>query len=474
MKKKIWALLLAFNFVTGALISQNVFAEPVTLPYRADFTSGIGSEWQIKTYHSGLWAAIDGKLQFGQSNQTSHITIENSVPNKYEFNAVFTPKEFGSGAQLFIVSEFTDENNYNFCSISQGGQCKIGSVKGGQWSRYYFINNDTDHPGIGSLSKGTSYKLTVMAVNHVKEFYVNDKLICAATFEEPLNTSGRIGFRISNLQAEIKDVTLNECNDIIIDNTFSTDKYSSVGTFNKTGDGWGHNITSKFYGSYPENGEAVYLSASPGDSAVWTPNIPTSGRYDIYMIWPSRSDGDTAASIKISNGASEYTTQADQSKNGLTWNKLGTYNLYQGTGNSVSISFVDSKLTFADAVKFVYVGELENPVTITSSCTDKSGNSVTSQSDIRANDTLTFNVSGRKDPEKVKADDAIYLIAVYDGSRIFDLGIGKIKFDAENKFENLSISVNTPADVSKCSIKAFVWNNMTNMIPIAEKLNAIQ
>lgn len=468
MKKKIWALLLTFNFVTGALISQSVFAEPVTLPYRADFTSGIGSEWQATD--NTVWAASDGKLQYTSSNKTSNITVDNPVPNQYEFNAVYTPTELGTDCLFLVISEFKDYKNFNFCSIDKWGNCRIGYRKDSE-SDVYYAKGQYAIPSFGVNNK---YSLKVKAVNHVKEFYVNDKLICAATFEEPANTVGGIGFRIRNIKAELTDVSLNKCNDIIIDNTFSTEKYSSVGTFNKEGS-WGSNISNGYYGSNLSGGEGVYLSTSSNDnSAVWTPNIPVSGRYDIYMIWPSRSDGDTAANIKISNGASEYNTQADQSKNGLTWNKLGTYNLYQGTGNSVSIYSVNSKLTLADAVKFVYVGELENPVTITSSCTDKSGNSVTSQSDIPASDTLTFNVSGRKDPEKVKAADAIYLIAVYDGSKIFDLGIGKITFDTENKFENLSISVNTPADVSKCSIKAFVWNNMTNMIPIVEKLNAIQ
>ena len=99
-----------------------------------------------------------------------------------------------------------------------------------------------------------------------------------------------------------------------------------------------------------------------GATATYIPDIPRTGRYEVYSWWTQGKwrQSDTQFIIQHADGID--VVSQNQKSNGGQWNYLGTYDFDEGTGGSVKI--VDSHtakhdwgIVIADAVMFKPVSE---------------------------------------------------------------------------------------------------------------------
>ncbi|MCE5278144.1 MAG: hypothetical protein ABFD92_04650 [Planctomycetaceae bacterium] len=91
-------------------------------------------------------------------------------------------------------------------------------------------------------------------------------------------------------------------------------------------------------------------------TATFTPNIPVSGEYEVYMWWTASSSRPTnlGVDVKYASGTASHTV--NQQTNGSAWNLLGTYRMDPGTGNSVTLKNAGiNGISTADGVKFVCI-----------------------------------------------------------------------------------------------------------------------
>lgn len=129
---------------------------------------------------------------------------------------------------------------------------------------------------------------------------------------------------------------------IIIDNTDAACSFDVTWTQSTYNTG--------FYGTnYAHDGTTT---ADPAKWAKWTPTIPATGYYNIYMRWPAAANRAKAAPVEIQHGEGTTTVTVDQTINNASWRYLGNFLLMPGTGSYVKISASSEGYTMADAVLF--------------------------------------------------------------------------------------------------------------------------
>ncbi|MFN7141148.1 MAG: family 10 glycosylhydrolase, partial [Limisphaerales bacterium] len=132
--------------------------------------------------------------------------------------------------------------------------------------------------------------------------------------------------------------------EIIIDNPSAT----VVGTWST-----GTSATDKYGSDY-----RFKSGVTPGAYLQYTPNIPSSGAYEVYQWHSQGSNRTTNAPYVINHSGGSATVRVNQQVNGGKWNLLGTYNFAAGTAGYVRIQddFPDTaQVVMADAVRFVKV-----------------------------------------------------------------------------------------------------------------------
>jgi hypothetical protein len=143
-----------------------------------------------------------------------------------------------------------------------------------------------------------------------------------------------------------------------------------------------------------------------GDTAVWTPNITTPGKYKVYVSWTCHQDFQTSnAKYTVYYNGGNQTFSVDQRKlvNGTNcttnyfsgWYLLGTFNFTNGASGYVKLNDTtsDGKNVVADAVKFESIIEY----TITGNWTDSNTWKGSYYIDDAYNGNHTIRVSGAKD-----------------------------------------------------------------------------
>lgn len=117
-------------------------------------------------------------------------------------------------------------------------------------------------------------------------------------------------------------------------------------------------------GGYDNDHRYIRRGASGAtSSATWTPNL-SAGRYDVYVYYPSRANATANAPFTIYHKNGSTAVSVNQTTNTGTWLKIGSNVAFNsGTGGYVRLGIVTGesssrKEVVADAVKFVYVGEL--------------------------------------------------------------------------------------------------------------------
>ncbi|MET0263879.1 MAG: xanthan lyase, partial [Rariglobus sp.] len=89
-------------------------------------------------------------------------------------------------------------------------------------------------------------------------------------------------------------------------------------------------------------------------SVVYAPTLPSSGAYDVYMMFSAGSSRPGNVPVTIAHAGGSKTVIVDQQINNGAWVLLGTYNFNAGTAGTVTISNTGtSGHVIADAVKFV-------------------------------------------------------------------------------------------------------------------------
>jgi len=90
-------------------------------------------------------------------------------------------------------------------------------------------------------------------------------------------------------------------------------------------------------------------------SATYTPTIPTTGSWTVYVWYPTVTKQTTAAQYIIHHAGGDTVISIDQTANRGTWVSLGTFTLNAGTGNYVRVTNYggSSRNVAADAIRFV-------------------------------------------------------------------------------------------------------------------------
>jgi hypothetical protein len=123
-----------------------------------------------------------------------------------------------------------------------------------------------------------------------------------------------------------------------------------------TTDAGGWTTSTARSGSYNGN----YASTEGGSDkwAKWTPTITSAGEYNVYIRYPTGTDGVQYAPIGIyyNGGSNSYTKfRYDQQLSGLNneWLFVGTYYMKEGNDNYVKMTADNTGLYTADAVRFI-------------------------------------------------------------------------------------------------------------------------
>ncbi|MCK5178469.1 MAG: hypothetical protein KAR32_02990, partial [Candidatus Omnitrophica bacterium] len=168
--------------------------------------------------------------------------------------------------------------------------------------------------------------------------------------------------------------------DIIIDNT----QAETVGS-------WGTSTAKSGY--YPPN-YAYNQSGSGADKMRWRPEIIVPGIYKVSYWLPngiSYSPNDAQYTIYYKDGA-QTTRLVNQELPGGHWEELGQHEFAAGTSGYVELTDQnEGSYTFADAVKFEYVGGGTPPPTDTEAPNVPTGLNATAGSDVVID--LTWNAS---------------------------------------------------------------------------------
>jgi hypothetical protein len=98
---------------------------------------------------------------------------------------------------------------------------------------------------------------------------------------------------------------------------------------------------------------------SHSEKAVFTPNLPVSGKYDIFTTWQPNDDLTSQGQAIITHTYGTNTQILDQSLPLDDWYYLGRYSMPKGSSGKVEFNdyscTIPDKIFCADAVKFVYI-----------------------------------------------------------------------------------------------------------------------
>jgi type IV pilus assembly protein PilY1 len=128
--------------------------------------------------------------------------------------------------------------------------------------------------------------------------------------------------------------------DIIIDNRDSG--YTETGSWGESGASGGYKNSSRY-------------TTSSGHYATWTPDLPETGTYKVYVWYPYWSTRDTNAKYVVHHAGGDMVYRLNQQVDYSQWVELGEFSFNQGSSGYVQVVRDGSSTgssTSADAVKF--------------------------------------------------------------------------------------------------------------------------
>jgi len=133
----------------------------------------------------------------------------------------------------------------------------------------------------------------------------------------------------------------------------------SDGWTESTGTGWGRLTTPFATGDAPFSaGHYRVTEPATGRWARWTPNLPTGGRYQIFVSFRPMSDRAPTARYEVRHAGGMTTVVVDQRHHGNTWFPLGEFTFFGGYSvdkGSVTLladTTAGGSYVIADAVRF--------------------------------------------------------------------------------------------------------------------------
>jgi len=100
--------------------------------------------------------------------------------------------------------------------------------------------------------------------------------------------------------------------------------------------------------------DALHSCGNRGDLYRWTPNLPVSGTYDVYLSWNDHNNQSSSVPFTVCHFDGCTTLTFDQKQGGGQWNLHGRYNFTAGTIGDVRVTDQNGRAS-ADAVGFVPV-----------------------------------------------------------------------------------------------------------------------
>lgn len=141
--------------------------------------------------------------------------------------------------------------------------------------------------------------------------------------------------------------------DLILDNTDA----SYTGNWNT-----GNSSADKFGADYRFAGTVTGASTV---SAIYTPNISTPGKYDVYVWYPQGGNRSTNTPVSVFYNGGNLTTRINQELGGGGWRLVGAnLDFRTGTNGFVRIhngTGEPDQVVMADAVRFSYRAEQDTP-----------------------------------------------------------------------------------------------------------------
>nr|AXR85425.1 xanthan lyase [Paenibacillus nanensis] len=137
-----------------------------------------------------------------------------------------------------------------------------------------------------------------------------------------------------------------------IDTTVIVDNADAAGV-TKVGTWTGTNTQTDRYGAdYIHDGN----TGKGTKSVTFTPNVPISGTYQVYMMWAAHTNRATNVPVDVTHSGGTATLNVNQQGNGGVWNLLGTYSFNAGSTGAIKIrTDATNGYVVADAVKLVKV-----------------------------------------------------------------------------------------------------------------------
>ncbi|MGO4495748.1 cohesin domain-containing protein [Paenibacillus sp. 2RAB27] len=107
---------------------------------------------------------------------------------------------------------------------------------------------------------------------------------------------------------------------------------------------------------------ALNTTKNGASSVSYKPVIPIDGMYDVY-VWHHYTTGTQNAPFTIHHASGSETVAVNQSQNGKSWFKIGSYPFHKGESGSVVVtnSYTQGNFILADGVRFTRTGPIPIP-----------------------------------------------------------------------------------------------------------------
>ncbi|MDF1478145.1 NEW3 domain-containing protein [Leifsonia sp. H3M29-4] len=90
-----------------------------------------------------------------------------------------------------------------------------------------------------------------------------------------------------------------------------------------------------------------------GGSVRWTPDLPASGTYEVFVWFPANSGSTTSASYTVHHASGDSTASVNQSTSGGSWVSLGSYSFAAGSGGYLRLDVTNTSFHRASAARFL-------------------------------------------------------------------------------------------------------------------------
>jgi len=134
--------------------------------------------------------------------------------------------------------------------------------------------------------------------------------------------------------------------------TYTVDDDESAATYVGT---WNErSVTPGYYGSGYRHDGFGNQSGAGGMKAIFTPTLPASGNYEVYLRVPAGSNRAKDVLVDVNHAGGSTTVHVDEKINSNIWASLGNYFFNAGTAGNVTIrNDGANNYVFADVVRWI-------------------------------------------------------------------------------------------------------------------------